>query len=107
LATANDEAVGVRKRASQCCQPNGFPVNFGLFFCGFADFLKTCVLLVSGLFHFKVACILGLFFADCFIFKFCDNLFCFSLLQNAIWACFCINLFILGLFFGFAYLFLF
>jgi len=29
----------------QCCQPCGFPANLGLFFCGFAFFLKTCGLL--------------------------------------------------------------
>jgi len=43
--------------------------------------------------------------ADCFFIKF-HGRFAFNSLQNEIWACFCVNLLILGLFFGFAYLFL-
>jgi len=43
--------------------------------------------------------------ADCF-FQILWPVCSFNVLQNEIWACFCVNSFILGFFFGFASLFL-
>jgi len=90
-------------RLVQCCQPCGFPANLGLLFVDLR-FLKICGFLDFGLVLIKSCSFFGLVF--------CKFLFCglhffqilwhycrFSLLQNEIWAWFCVNLHILGLFF--------
>jgi len=77
--------------------------EFGLvFFVYLRVFLKTCGLLVFGLVLIKFC----LFFLACFFrFLYCGLLFfqnlwpfcSYNLLQNETWACFCVNLLILGL----------
>jgi len=75
-------------------------------------FFKICGLLVFGLVLIKICLLFGLFF---FRFLYCGLLFyqiswpfcSFNLVQNDIWAGFCVNFLILGLFFfGFSSLFL-
>jgi len=54
----------------QGCQPCGFPVNLGLFFCGIAFFLKTCGLLVFGLVLIEICLFFADFcYVDCLFFK--------------------------------------
>ena len=83
----------------QCCQPCVF-CRFRLVFCGFSVFLKTYELLEFWLVLFESCLFLDLFLADfcaadlLILWHFC----CSNALQNAIWACFCVNLLIVGLF---------
>jgi len=87
----------------QCCQPCVIPANLGMFFCGIAGFLED---LPAACFRACFIWKLLVFGFDFCRFRFCGLLFlnlwhffCFHVLQNAIWACFCVNFLILGLFF--------
>jgi len=84
------------------CQTCGFPINFGLLFCGVAVFLKACGLLVLDLINWKVACFWLVFAKFCFAGSFFSNFMAFLLFQfgeKRSLAGFCVYLLILGLFF--------
>ena len=92
----------------QCCQPCGSLANLSMFFLTLQIILKTCVLLLFGLVLF-FSCLLfaGFCFCELLVFEILCIIYCFNLLQNATWACFCVNLLGLGLFIQICRLFLF
>jgi len=88
-----------------------FPRIWACFFVDLRFLWRIAGCLFWSLFWLKFACFLGLFFADfciadCFFYQISWTFCSFNLLQNEIWACFCVNLLILGLFSGFVVLFL-
>jgi len=88
----------------QYCQPWGFPANLTCFFVDLRFFLKTWALLVFGLVLIEICLFFGLAFCRFLFLRLLFNQIlwhfrCFNLLLKADWACFCENLFILGLLF--------
>jgi len=76
-----------------------FSREFGLVVCQVAGFLNTCKLLVIGLVLFEICLFFSKFvFWRLLFFQILWHFWSFNLLLRAIWACFCENLLILGLF---------